>query len=261
MAKLLSLPNEMLIYIYPYSCTIETAVSLSSVNRRLYSVWHKHADHIAEIILRRQTPASQDAVDLAILEEHLIDRTRFALPAIDQVPVRLYLLRLLHNASLASSATSAWSAYVEDLAPDSCKARSLRIISPHAAYYLMRKVVFSHQWRSKLLDRHLYSTFDALSNDAMISIDDFLCFLTSSYADYDERFKHGIHKPEEDWTEEDKWKDEENRRVVTEDWEYLDDVWDAAIFYKFHGGVKLKEMLCDGTEQQYCLRVVRSVAS
>jgi len=178
----------------------------------------------------------------------LIDKPRFALPAIDQVPVRLYLPRLLHNASLASSATSAWSTYVGDLGPDSCEARSLDIMSPHASYYLMRKVVFSHQWRNKLLDRHLYSTFDALSNDAMISIDDFLCFLTSSYADYDERLKHGIPKPAEDWTEEDKWKDEENRHVVTEDWEYLDDIWDAAISHKFHGSVKLKQMLCDGTE-------------
>ena len=247
MANLLSLPNEMLICIYTYNPTIESAVSLSSVNMRLRSVWLKHADHIAEIVLRRQIPAYQDAVDLAILEEHLTDRTRFALPAIDQVPVHLYLPRLLHNASLASSATSAWSAYIGDLGPDVCEAR-LRFISPHAAYYLMRKIVFSHRWGSKLLDCHLYSTFETLSKDALMSIDDFLCFLTSSDADYDERLKHGIPKPEEDWIEEDEWKDEENGHVNTEDWEYLDDVWDAAISYKFHGGVKLKEMLCGGTE-------------
>lgn len=248
MAKLLSLPNEMLVCIYTYSSTIESAVSLSSVNTRLRSVWLKHADHIAEIVLRRQIPAYQDAVDLAILEEHLTDQTQFALPATGLVSVGLYLSRLLHNADLASSATSAWSAYLERLGPDTCHARSFHNVSLHAAYYLMRKVVFSYQWRSKPLDRHLYSTFDALSYDAMISIDDFLCFLTSSYADYDERLKHGIPKPEEDWTEEDKWKDEENRHVVTEDWEYLDDVWDAAISYKFHGGGKLKKMLDDGPQ-------------
>jgi hypothetical protein len=244
MAKLLSLPNEMLICIYTNS-TIESAVSLSSVNRRLHSIWLKHADHIAEIILRRQIPAYRDAVDLAISEEPLIDKTQLALPAINQAPVRLYLSRLLRNAGLASSATSAWLAYVGDLVPDSYEARSLRYISPHAAYYLMRKVVFSHRWRRKCLNDHLYSTLDALSKDATRSIDDFLCFLTSTCADYDERLKHGIPKPEEEWTEADEWKDEENGHVNTEDWEYLDDVWDATISYKFHGGVKLKEMLCN----------------
>ena len=173
MATLLSLPNEMLICIYTNSI-IESAVSLSSVNRRLHSIWAKHADHVAEIILRRQIPAYQDAVDLAILEETLIDKTQLALPTMNQVSVRLYLSRLVHNASFASSATSAWLAYVGDLGPDTCQARSLRFISPHAAYYLMRKVVLSHQWRSKRLDKHLYSTLEALSKDAIMSVDDFL---------------------------------------------------------------------------------------
>lgn len=82
----------------------------------------------------------------------------------------------------------------------------------------------------------------------MMPVDDFLCFLTSTYADYDERLKHGTPKPEEDCTEEDEWKDEGNGLVNTEDWEYLDDVWDTVISYKFHGSVKLKEMLCSDIE-------------
>ena len=168
MAKLLSLPTEMLICIYTNSSTIESAVSLSSVNKRLHSIWLKHTNHIAEIILRRQIPAHQDAVDLAILEEPLIDKTQLALPTINQAPVRLYLSRVLRNAGLASSATSAWLAYVGDLGPDSHQARSLHHMSPHAAYYLMRKVIFSHWWRRKCLDDHLYSTLDALSKDATI---------------------------------------------------------------------------------------------
>jgi hypothetical protein len=251
MATLLSLPNEILICIYVYSTTIQSAVSLSGVNRRLRSVWFKHANHIAETILKTQIPAYQDAVELAILEEPLIDKPRLALPTINQVPVPLYLPRLLQNAGLASSATSAWSAYARDFEPDTVPARSLRIISPHAAYYLMRKVILSHRWRSQWLDGHIYSALDALSKDAVVSIDEFSCFLTSNYADYDERLKHGILKPEEDWTEADEWKEEENGYVNAEDWEYLDVVWDATISYKFHGGVKLKEMLCNGTEEQY----------
>lgn len=248
MAKFLSLPNEMLICIFIHSSTIESAVFLSSVNRRLQSVWLKHSNHIAEVVLRRQIPEYQDAVDLAILEEPLIDKTQLTLPTMYQVPVRLYLPRLLRNAGLASSATAAWLAYVEDLGSDSPQAESLHVVSPHAAYYLMRKVVLSHQWRSKRLDRHLYSTFEALSKDAMLSIDDFLCFLTSTYADYDERLKHGIPKPKEAWTEADEWKDEEDGHVNMEDWEYLDDVWDAAFSDKFHGGAKLKEILCSDVE-------------
>lgn len=247
MVNLLSLPNEMLICIYEHSSTVESAVSLSSVNRRLRSVWLNHTDHIAEAILRRQIPAYQDAVDLAVLEETLIDKTRLALPMTNQIPVRHYLSRLLRNASLASSATAAWAACEGGHASDRYQAKLVHI-SPQAVYYLMRKIFFSHRWRSKCLDSHLYSTFDALSKDAMMPIDNFLCFLTSTYADYDERLKHGIPKPEEDWTEEDEWKDEENGHVNTEDWEYLDDVWDAVISYKFHGSVKLKEMLCNDIE-------------
>jgi hypothetical protein len=82
----------------------------------------------------------------------------------------------------------------------------------------------------------------------MLFIDDFLCFLTSNHADYDERLKHGIPKPEQAWTEADQWKDEEDGHVNTEDWEYLDDVWDAAFSHKFHGGAKLKEILCSDVE-------------
>lgn len=127
MAKLLSFPNEMLICIYTHSSTIESAVSLSSVNRRLQSVWLKHTNYIAEVILRRQIHAYQDAVDLAILEEPLIDTTQLTLPTMNQVPVRLYLPRLRRNAGLASSATAAWLAYVEDLGSDSPQAESLHI--------------------------------------------------------------------------------------------------------------------------------------
>ena len=79
MVDLLSLPNDILMYIYVYSCTIESAVSLYSVSRRLSSVWLKHANYIAEAILKRQIPAYQDAVNLAVLEEPLIDKIRLAI--------------------------------------------------------------------------------------------------------------------------------------------------------------------------------------
>jgi hypothetical protein len=183
MAKLLSLPNEMLVCNYINSPTVESAVSLSSVNRRLHSVWLKHTDHIAEIVPKRQIPAYQDAVDLVILEAALIDKTQLTLPTMNQFPARLNLSRLFRNAGLASSATAAWLAYVEDLEPDSPQAESLHIVSSHAAYYLMRKVVLSHRRRNKRLDKYLHSAFDALSKDAMLSIDNFLCHLTSNYAD------------------------------------------------------------------------------
>ena len=108
MANFLSLLNEMRMCIYVCSSRIGSAVSLHSVSRGLRSVWLKHNNHIAEAALRRQIPAYQDAVDLAILEAPLIDQTRLFLPTTNQVPVCLYLSRLLrNNAGLASSATAA----------------------------------------------------------------------------------------------------------------------------------------------------------
>ena len=87
MVDLLSLPNDILIYIYVHSCTIEPDVSLY----RLSSVWLKHANYIAEAILKRQIPAYQDAVDLAVLVEPLIDKIRLAIAGDKSVPVCLYL--------------------------------------------------------------------------------------------------------------------------------------------------------------------------
>ena len=246
MAELLSLPNEMLMCIYMCSSTIESAVSLSTVNKRLYLVWLEHMDQITESILRRHIPDYEDAVDLAILEDTRINDTHLTPSTTDPFPIRLYLSKLLHNASLASSATAAWLLYEGD---DNYQAKSAHI-SSHAAYYLMRKVVFSHRRRSKRVDRQIFSTFRALSEDAMRTFDEFLCFLTSSYADHDERLKHGIPKPEEDWTEEDEWEEEENGHVNTEDWKYLDDILDAALAHKFHDDSKLKEMLCHGVDEQ-----------
>ena len=58
-----------------------------------------------------------------------------------------------------------------------------------------------------------------------MSIDGFLCFLTSTYAGYDERVEHGIPKLEEDWAKEDEWKDEANGHFNAEGWEYFNDVF------------------------------------
>lgn len=53
---------------YEYSSTLDSAVSISIVNRILGFVWLKHINDIAGIILRRQIAPYQDAVDLAALE-------------------------------------------------------------------------------------------------------------------------------------------------------------------------------------------------
>lgn len=117
------------------------SLCLSSVNRRLRSLWLNHTNHVAEAILRRQIPAYQDAVELVVLEETLIYKTRLALPTTNQVPVRLYLSQVLRNASLASSATAAWAACEGGPEPDRYQAKSVHN-SPQAVYFLMRKIVF-----------------------------------------------------------------------------------------------------------------------
>lgn len=150
MVNLLSLPNEMLICIYENSSKIVLAVFLSSVNRRLRSVWLKHMNHIAEATLRRQIPAYQDAVDLAVLEETLVDKTRLVLPTTNQVPVLLYLSRLQRNASLASSATAAWTACEGGPESDRYQAKSAHI-SSQAMYYMMRKIVFLASMAEQML--------------------------------------------------------------------------------------------------------------
>jgi len=85
MANLLSLSAELLVLIFSSSPSIQTAALLSSTNQRLRAVWLEHGDIIIASILEPQTPAYNDAVELAILEETWSHDTHPVTP----IPVRL----------------------------------------------------------------------------------------------------------------------------------------------------------------------------
>jgi len=73
MVGLLSLSNELLVQVFSSSDTIETASTLSRVDKTMHSLWAAHKNHILEEILPNQIIGYEEAVELAILEEIWFD--------------------------------------------------------------------------------------------------------------------------------------------------------------------------------------------
>jgi hypothetical protein len=167
MVGLLSLSNELLIHVFSSCTTVTQAACLSMADDTLNSIWLKYKNQIAARVLRQQIPDYDDAADLAILEAIWINKkTRLASVVASstaaKVPVGLYATRLLHNASLAMSATDAREAalagvgfHVVGSFPTVAPSR---IFSLHAAYYLMRKIALAYSYPEARLQNTLYST-------------------------------------------------------------------------------------------------------
>jgi hypothetical protein len=199
MTTLLSLPNELIIHIYTHAPTLQAAACLSAVNRRLRSVWLENTNQIAEPILRRQIPAYDEAVDVAILEAEIYDSPHS--PAKNDYPLHLYVNRLLNNASLASSATNAWTVDRGTLS-----AESLEILHPydlsdnsqHASYYLLRKGVLAHQHPVAQLRRDILSTLRVASEDQVLMHTKLIDSMMGSFGTNPDRCRHRILADEED---------------------------------------------------------------
>lgn len=231
MANLLSLSNELLIAIYTASPTIQSAALLSTANRRLRAVWIEHSKPIIASILQPQIPDYEDAVDLAILEETWIN-------ARPNNPASLHecLPRLLRNADLASLATTEWAAWLaDDLGPSNWR-NQVNYTSPHASYYIMRKLYLARIHPEADLLPVLYKTLLAASRDTWTTHEEFSGWLTGGYSHDDDKLPHGISKPKEEWTEGDEIDEMMNGYVIWDDWDWVSDVLDAGLVDgRYHG--------------------------
>jgi hypothetical protein len=255
MVGLLSLSNELLIHVFSSCTTITQVACLSMADDTLNLIWLRYKNQIATSVLRQQIPEYEDAVELAILEEIWINKnTRLASIVASntnntKIPVGLYARRLLNNASLAMSATDAREAVLADigswvpgtltiLAPN-------RLFSPHAAYYLMRKIALAYSYPEAQLQDALYSTLRGNYSEADAeALDQFCSFLCDTPDDSGERGKHGIEKPRSEWTPEDGWDEgDEWGYVIAEPWKYVEEVINSLINGNDWGVDTLEEML------------------
>jgi hypothetical protein len=209
MTTLLSLPNELIIHIYTHAPTLQAAACLSAVNKRLRSVWLENTNLIAEAILKRQIPAYDDAVDVAILGADIYNSPKS--PSKNDYPLHLYVDRLLRNADLAASATNAWAAdrgtlSAEDLA--TLHPYDLSDASQHASYYLLRKIVVAYQHPVAQLRREMLTTLRATSKDQVLTYTKLLNSMMGFFGSDPESRQSGIFKGEEEEEEEEEEGDE-----------------------------------------------------
>jgi hypothetical protein len=237
MVGLLSLSNELLIHVFSSCTTVESAASLSSVDKTLSSVWRRYNNHIAASVLRQQVPEYADAVDLAILEEIWINgNTQIASTPLTKLPVRLYGKQLLKIAGLAINARAA---------------RERRTISPpeytslHVVwYYLMRKIALAYQYPDAQLQDVLCQTLRSYSEREGDRIGFFCMFLTWPESDFPEREKHdigeilAIRRPEYEWLGDVCWK-----FFLGEPWKYVQRVIRAVGQEERHGRDYLEQQL------------------
>jgi hypothetical protein len=241
MTTLLSLPNELIIHIYTHAPTLQAAACLSAVNRRLRSVWLENTNQIAEPILRRQIPAYDEAVDVAILEAEIYDSPHS--PAKNDYPLHLYVNRLLNNASLASSAVTAWVADARDEPyPEESQA--------HSSYYLMRKLRFEYDHPHAELRQEIFLLLETSSYKVLDLHDTFTGFLLGPNCSDEERRRQGTHKDQGEWTESDEMEYEMGGTVNVERWEYARGVLEVAREGKRDGVDMLKDFFIDRTPRQ-----------
>ena len=248
MVDLLSLPNELILQTYTKIADVNDAVCLSSANKRLRLVWLENENQIADAILRQQIPSYEDAVELAILEETFMNNRQISRVK-GQIPIRFYIRRLLHIASLASGAVTAWTRWVASLTANNFR-HSRNYISPHASYYLMRKIVLALQHPEAQLRQELYTTLHTASCDAVLTHTELNSFLLGYFSHEPESQQHGIFKSEEDWTEEDEMEHEMGSNVVVEHWNHASDILHAAMQDKVHGYQNLEGQLFNNIQEQ-----------
>ena len=243
MANLLSLSAELLVLIFSSSTTVQTAATLSGTSQRLRAVWLEHGDIIIANILQSRIPDYKDAVELAILEETW---THDAHP-VNPIPVRLCLSRLLHNADLASSATSEWEEHEVCLNNYLQSPPPRTYTSKQASYYLARKLLLARQRpdsRAVLLPP-LFKTLVTSSIMTLHTNDDLLTFLISKDSTHEERLRHDIPKPEEEWSLYDVYDDVQDAPIIRDEWEWVCNVLETAVMDKLEDKNDLEGFMFD----------------
>lgn len=244
MSGLSSLPVELLVHIFESATRLRDAAALSEADKRLHDIWNERNDQIVAAVLQCQIPAFEDALGLALAEasiEALPPSNPDTIDAIlyitGKLPLRTHVRRLLENAQLADSATCVWSAWIAGLKPSNYR-RRLKYGSPHASYYLIRKLVLSSRCRYARLRDELYSRLNECPEEDLNTHDELCTYLCGRCPD-EERAKQGISRNKEDWSAI----EELEQYANVEEWDHANEAVGATLRDRLHGTETLKSII------------------
>lgn len=158
MAPVISLTDELISRIFNSAVDLQSAVSLSTANRKLNRIWRQGTERFAEDIISTTIPAYGQAIDLAVAEQRLEGNST---STNERPSVQYYAHRLLRNHELAMSAATAWAVWLEDCGPDDYR-QGLKFTCAHNSYYALRKLVLAYRYPQTQYLRH--SVLAALEN-------------------------------------------------------------------------------------------------
>lgn len=158
MAPVISLTDELISRIFNSAVDLQSAVSLSTANRKLNRIWRQGTERFAEDIISTTIPAYGQAIDLAVAEQRLEGNST---STNERPSVQYYAHRLLRNHKLAMSAATAWAVWLEDCGPDDYR-QGLKFTCAHNSYYALRKLVLAYRYPQTQYLRH--SVLAALEN-------------------------------------------------------------------------------------------------
>ena len=230
MAALENLPNELVGLIFAFSPELHTAMSLSATNRWLRGVWLLGSERFTIEILKSNMIAYPQAVDLAMAEERLQGQSSQATSTTANPPIQC----LLRNDELAKSAAAAFHTWLENQRESSYR-RRLTFNCIHTAYYLLRKLVLAYRYPQAQFQKSLLETLRT-SSPVTLQTNAELALFLGGQASEDERMKHGMPMPKEDWPVE-----EENAESVDlPEWDYAGEVVHCALVDHLFGFGKLE---------------------
>jgi hypothetical protein len=178
MVGLLSLSNELLVQVFSSSDTIQSAATLSRVDKTMHSLWVTLNNQILANILPTQIVGYKDAKDLAILEEiWFCKNNELASETSPRPRVRLYLSTLLHNVKLATSATATRNAWLEQTYSHQYDASRADVATCHVAYCRMSKITLGRLRPEAQLQHVVYSIFEISSEEDHLTLAKFNMFL------------------------------------------------------------------------------------
>jgi hypothetical protein len=231
------LPNELIGLVFASAPDLHTALSLSATNHWLRGVWLEGAERYTLQIRISNIIAYEQAVDLAIAEERLegqLGHLGHSAALTANSPIQYYAARLLRNDELAKSAAAAFYTWLDNQRPSSYR-RQLSFDCPHTAYYMLRKLVLAYRYpqagfQSSLLEALRTSTTVTHQTNSELAL-----FL-GGQADEEERVKHGMSMPREDWPMEEEYADSVNLL----EWDYAGEVVHCAHVDQVFGLGKLE---------------------
>jgi hypothetical protein len=119
--------------------------------------------------------------------------------------------------------------------------------SKQASYYLARKVVLArkHPESRALLLPALLNALVTSSTEALNTHRDLVDYLTSNESTHEERLRHDIPKPEEEWTLYDAYDDVRDAPIIRGEWEWVRDVVEIAVKDRLEGNNDLEAFMLD----------------